>query len=166
MSELLQNKVTVLTRNNRSLICRNASHSVVTKIKSWLDDGTAIQINLPEKPFNRPAGGAYVGPGHGIDGSSYVHTWHGTTFDGCREFSIADNILTLRIFDGDNVDGMRRQLRDTWKFKLEFDWTDVTEFSKIIDLCWEYFIDDMFNDEEAIRIKEAKARIEKTLLTQ
>lgn len=37
--------------------------------KHWLDDSTAIQINLPEKPFNRPAGGAYVGPGHGIDGS-------------------------------------------------------------------------------------------------
>lgn len=164
MSELLQQKFAILTSKGRSVSNRNAPHNLISKVTGWIKEGKIEQINMPNKPFDKPYGQSYVGGDYGKDGTAYVDNYWGSTHDGCREFEIDSEVLTLRIFDGNNFDGAREGLRGAWKFKLNFDWTEVPEFARRLQMQWDMLIDDRFDDEEEARVKAAKALIEAELL--
>ncbi len=157
-------KYTVLTQHSQRVRNPNASAVFAKRVKEWVTDGSVSQLNYPQHPFDKPSGRAYVGKGHGDNGSDSISISRGSTYDGCRSWTVDGDVLTLHIYEGDNYTGARQTLRGAWEFKLNFDWTNHPEFAKCIEYAWTDFIDEQFADEEHQRITAAKARISAALL--
>lgn len=133
------------------------------RIADWMGEGKVVQKHPAGMKYNEPSGQSYVGAGHGESGGSTISDWHYSTYDGCREVSIAGDTLSVRIFEGD-IFGRRIGPANPWIFSLHFDWTTDVDLVRIINQDWEEMLQVEFEAREIDRVNKAIEELGEKLL--
>lgn len=100
----------------------------------------------------------------GIPEKSYTDNW--STYRGCTDIALCfDGIIAkiqIKLYEGNSYDGSREKLR--WKGEFELNLKCVKLFEEYIEAAFNQEIDEQFEIEEEIRIKNRKSEISERLL--
>lgn len=88
---------------------------------------------------------------------------HWSSYDRCHDVSLgADDTITVKVHDGDMVNGSRIQLRHQWK--LKGDWTRSVGVCSLVFVQWTKYVRDELVRQEYERMCERLAQTSSVLL--